>query len=107
MLGGEVQKFLVVVNVVFSPVAEEQPKLLVLMARRIGQQPMQHGTERSDTGAGGDEDGIAQRWTQDEIAERPLAGDVIALFHVAEKIRHEAVLYPVEAESESGVLSGR
>ena len=39
--------------------------------------------------------------------KRPLAGDLFTLFHVAQKIRHEAVLHPVEAEREAVVVSGR
>ena len=48
-----------------------------------------------------------KRRSQDEVSERPLAGDLFSLFHVAEKIGHEAVLHPVEAEREAIVLSGR
>src|SRR6266849_2969534 len=75
------------------------------MSCRIGQQPMQHGAERRDAGTGCDKDGIAQRRPQNEVAERPLAADFITLSHVAEKIRHEAVLHAVEAESEAIVVS--
>ena len=68
---------------------------------------MQHGAERSDAGAGSNKNGIAQRRPQDEIAERALAADFVALFHIAEKIRHEAVLHPVQAEREAIVLTRR
>ncbi len=77
------------------------------MTSRVGQQPVQHRTERRDSGAGGDEQGIAQRRPQDKVAEWSLAADFFILFHVAKKIRHEAVLHPVQTESQSVVLSGR
>ena len=96
-----------VVNIGFSAVAEQQPELPLLMTNRVRQQPMQHGAKRRHAGSGGDEDGIAQRRPQDEIAERPLAADRFAYFHVTEEIRHEAVLHPVEAECKAIVLSRR
>src|ERR1700730_10032748 len=96
-----------VVNIVFGAIAKHQPELLVLMPRRIRQQPMQHGTERRNTGAGRDEDGVAQWRPQDEVAERPLAADFLALFHVAEKIGHKAILHPTQTKCEAVVVSRR
>src|SRR3984893_7497130 len=88
-----------VVDVSFVTTAKEQPEMLLLMPSGIGEQPMQHGTERCDTRAGGDKDGIVQGRPQDKVTERPLASDFLAFFDVAEKVRHEAVLHAVQAES--------
>ncbi len=50
---------------------------------------------------------VAQWRPQDEVAEWSLAADFFTLFHVAKKIRHEAVLHAIQAESKAVVLPGR
>ena len=96
-----------VVNVFLGAIAENHPELLVLMTRVIGQQPLQHRAERCDAGTGRDKNGIAQRRTQDEVAERPLSANFLTFIHVAKKIRHETILYAVQAERETVVISRR
>ncbi len=44
------------------------------------------------------------RRAQDEIAEGPWQGSLLAFFHVAKEIGHEAILYTVEAERETVVV---
>src|SRR6267154_458784 len=68
---------------------------------------MKHGAEGSDACAGRDEDRITHGRPQDEIAERPLTANLVAFFHIAEKVRHEPVLYTVEAECEARVFAWR
>src|SRR6266849_2180206 len=68
---------------------------------------MKHRSERRNARPSGDKDRVAQGRAQDEIAEGPLAGNLGAFPHVAEKVRHEAILHPVKAESEAVVRSRR
>src|SRR3954451_2529454 len=96
-----------VVNVLLSTAAEEQTQLLVLMPRWVCQQPVQHGTEGSDAGTGCDEDSFAHRGAKNEITKWPLARNLVALVHVAEKIRHEAVLHAIEAQGKVAICRWR
>ena len=68
---------------------------------------MEHRAEGSDARAGGDEDRIAHRWPQNKIAEGSLTPNLLAFFHIAQKVGHEAVLHAIEAEREAGILSWR
>src|SRR5258707_4686152 len=68
---------------------------------------MKHGAERSDPRARCNEDRIAHRRPQNKIAERPLTANLVAFFHIAEKVRHEPILYTIEAEHEARVFSWR
>ena len=82
-LSGQIGKFLVIVDVAFGSVAEEQPITFVLMPRGIGKQPLQHRSKWSDSGARRDEEGIAWRRMEDEVPERPLTGEFRALLQIA------------------------
>ncbi len=104
VLSRELQKFVVIINVLLGAIAEDKPELLALVARVIGQQPMEHRAKRGDAGAGGNENRIAHRRAQDEIAEWTLAADRITFLHVAKKGGHESVQYTVETEREVRVL---
>src|ERR1700730_2355052 len=75
VLGGEMFKLFAIVNVLLAARAEQQPELAFPMTVAFRQQPVQHGAERSDPGAGRDEHGVTQRWTQNEIAKGPLKPD--------------------------------
>src|SRR6266851_6157621 len=77
------------------------------MPRRIGQEPVQHGSERCDTRAGRDKDSVARGRAQDEVTKRSLTADFLTLFHVAEKVRHKAILHAIQAECEAVVVSWR
>jgi len=65
---------------------------------------VQHGANGGDAGSGGNENGIAHRRVQDEIAEWSLAAELFAVFHVAKEVRHEAVLYAVHAKGNATVF---
>src|SRR5581483_1349470 len=68
------------------------------------QQPMQHGAEGRDPSAGSNEDRVTHRWTQNEVAERPLAADLVPSSHVANKVGHVAILHAVQAKGEASIL---
>src|SRR5438105_13822605 len=104
VLSRELQKFVVIINVLLGAIAEDKPELLALVTRVIGQQPMKHRAKRGDASAGCNEDRLAHGRAQDEIAERTLAADHIPFLQVAKEIGHESILYPVETEREVRVL---
>src|SRR5205085_5080217 len=93
MFSRELHEFLVIINIFFSAASEKQKESPALMAGRISQQPVQHGAERRNACPGCNQDGVAQWRTQNEIAKRTLTGNLFALFHVTQKVRHEAVLH--------------
>src|ERR1700733_2890088 len=95
-LGGQAHKFLVIVNVSLKTAAINQPELLALVSRVLPENPAQHGAKGSDSSAGGNKDRIPQGRTQDEIAEWPLAGELLAFSHITQEIGHEAVRHAVE-----------
>src|SRR5208282_1346053 len=104
VLGGDLLKLLAIINVLLAAHAEQQPELLPTMTGVFGQQPVQHGAEGRDSGSGGDEHGVTQRRAQDEIAERPLKRDLRAFVETAEIVRHESILYSIQAEGEVPVF---
>src|SRR5207249_4476209 len=107
VLSSELQEFLMIVNIFLRAASEKQKETPAVMAGWIGQKPVQHGTKRSNTCAGSNKDGVADWRVQNEITKRTLATDFFAFPHVAQKVRHEAVLNSIETESESIVLRGR
>src|ERR1700688_1775386 len=92
MLGCELLELLAIVEILFSPRAEEQPEVPSLMASLLSQQPVQHGAEGSDARSSRDEDRIAQRRPQNEIAERSLKGNLRAFVESAKMVRHKTIL---------------
>ena len=73
------------------------------MLLRVREQPVQHGAERCDPGSRGNENGIAQRRSQGEIAERTLERDLLACAQIAEIVRHETILNAVQTERDVAV----
>src|SRR5260370_12878925 len=91
MLCSQTFKLIAIVNVLLAARAEEQPELVSLMTGAFCQQPGQHGAEGRDPGSGGDEHGVTQRRTQNEIAERSLKHNLRAFVEIAEIVRHESI----------------
>src|SRR6266487_5877290 len=100
VLSRELQKFVVIINVLLGAITEDKPELLALVTRVIGQQPMKHRAKRGDASAGCNEDRLAHGRTQDEVAKRTLATDHIPFLHIAKEVGHESVLHTVEAQRE-------
>src|SRR5260370_2963949 len=107
MLFRQTLKLIAIVNVLLAARAEEQPELASLMPVAARQQPVQHGAEGGDPGSSGNEHGVTQRWTQNEVAERPLKRNLRAFLEIAEIVRHESILHAIEAEGDVSVLGGR
>src|SRR5258708_21516578 len=107
MLCGQALEVLAIVNVFFSAHPEQQRELMSLMPGKIFQQPVQNRSKGSDAGSRGDEHRVPQRRTEDEAAEGTLKSDFLALCHVAEVVRHEAVLDTIQAECETTVVRRR
>src|SRR5207237_487016 len=107
VLSSELQEFLMIVNILLGAASKKKKEAPILMARWIGQEPVQHRTKRRNTCSGCNEDGVAQRRTKNKISERPLTANVLALFHVAQKVRHETVMYSIETEGEMVIVRRR
>src|SRR5580658_1476666 len=107
VVSSETLKLLAIINVPLAARAEQQPELVSLMTVALRQQPVQHGAERSDPCARSHERGVAERWAQDEISERPLERDMRAFFEAAEIVRHESIVHAIQAKGDVPVLGGR
>src|SRR5271155_459346 len=103
----ELLKLLAIINVLLVARPKQQPEIASEMTIAFRQQPVQHGTERRDPGSGGNEYGVTQRRVQDEIAERTLKLNLCAWVEIAEIVRHESILYSIQAEGKKPILGGR
>ena len=107
VLGGETLEFFAIIKILLAAHPEQQPELMVLMPLRIGEQPVQHRTEGSNAGPGRDENRMAHRRTQNEIAERTLKGDLRAFREAAKMVGHESVVDAVQAKCDTAIFRGR
>src|SRR6266702_2804557 len=85
----EALELFAIVDVLLAAHTEQQPELTILMARRIGEQPVQHRSKRRDPSSSRDENRIPQGRTQNESTEGTLKCDLCALPHVAKIVGHE------------------
>jgi hypothetical protein len=72
-----------------------------LVARFVGKQPMDHASERSNTSAGGDEDGVLALRLENEVTVRTIEVNVVAELKIAQVVRHEAFAHAVQAKIEA------
>src|SRR5260370_18854762 len=95
MLFRQTLKLVAIVNVLLVARAEEQPELVSLMTGAFCQQRGQHGAERRDPGSGGNEHGVTQRRTQNEIAERSRKHKLRAFVEIAAIVEPESIRHCV------------
>src|SRR6516165_8257296 len=106
MLARDALELVAIVHVLFVTSAEYQPRLMPFMALGLFEEPVNHPANWRNARTGGDEDGIASRFAEGEESMRAVKADGRTFFEIAQPIRQEPVLDPIEAKVE-GVVAAR
>src|SRR4051812_47032182 len=105
MFALELAELVVVVEVLAQTNAEDQREPVIVMARRVGEKPVDHAPNGSDPGAGGDKQRIADGVLQSEIPVGTMKPDFGAGAQVRQPVGEKAVGNAIEAEVERVVAA--
>lgn len=103
---GELFELFAIVDVLLESSPIDEPELVSLVARIVGQQPVNHSAKRCDAGAGCDEDGVLAFRLKNEMTMRAVEVNVMAGLQVAQVVGHKSFADPVQAKVEP-ITGGR
>lgn len=102
-----------VVELAFVACSVNEPEVLAFAAifpgvfARFGEKPLGEGAHGSDTGAGGDEDGVGEGFAEGEVAVGSMNLDCAAFGEVAEVVGEETAFDAIDTELKTIALGRR